>query len=435
MASDIPLSQSTFLVSLFDDLTGKLEIGDSVSIIGHASMVATISCNKSVNLPPSGYGFAEVKIIANNIFTPFDLNSVKVFPAPSLQKGSIFSTKDGLNVSLDKLCKAICHGRNTYEVWPKLLPVALLLSLVSSNVNVNSIKSDQNQNMPECFNHFNLLSASGQKIAASPYSSIRKQIHILISTEGFPSAMSMSSFQVAGLYASRSVYGSEGMYNNKLKSKLKQEDSSGDTQTLYAGQLDLAKGGVLILDLSVLSKSKIRTLSDAVRETGKSRFDNWQITGANEYRSGATIWATLGRNHQHTNKSSANSTNMLVKGFDIVLQESLDLYSNDRELLQDLVSRLDSSKMKNEYPSAHGFSADLRHHLVEATRIGSVSITDSARKLIQLYHLALRRDQEYVIDCVEDKCEYSSLVTLHSLLRVAEACARLCLKNEIREVC
>jgi DNA replicative helicase MCM subunit Mcm2 (Cdc46/Mcm family) len=122
-----------------------------------------------------------------------------------------------------------------------------------------------------------------------------------------------------------------------------------------------------------------------------------------------------------------------VKGFDIVLQEPSDSYSDNQKLEQALTNSTNINTMPNGSPD-HGLSADLRHHLMEAAGISSISISDSAYELIQSYYLALRCNREYIIDCDEDVGEYASLLTLHSLLRVAEACARLCLRNEIMKV-
>ncbi|MCO5553257.1 hypothetical protein L7F22_006778 [Adiantum nelumboides] len=404
-------------VSLFDDLTGRLQIGDSVALIGHATMHCA-PLSTSGPLPPSKYRFADVQIKANNIFVPFDLNSLKVLA--NVGTSQAFCKKNG-EVSIEKLCNELCcHGPGIHP-WPKLLPIALLLSIVATN----SSLIDDHQHIPQP-SGYRLLEAPNTTITGESGITSRKQIHILIACKSFSSASILRSLQAASMYASRSVY--DAGSNRTLVAKVRQDDASKDKQMLHAGCISLSKEGVLIVDLSLLTMPKTNQLCEAMdRRYGKS-----QQHKLDQVSKSTTIWGfSYGNSQKCSSRGTADSKipslpPALMRGFDIVLEEPSGMLSNS-DFVQSLVMGFNKSTDNS------GFSDDLQQHILAASNISSFSIRVEAHDLLCSYYLALRRNKEYSdarSECVDD----ASLLTLESLLRVSEACAKLCLSSEVREV-
>ncbi|KAI5055735.1 hypothetical protein GOP47_0029256 [Adiantum capillus-veneris] len=411
-------SSTLVSVSLFDDLTGRLEIGDSVALIGHASMYCVpMSVNSA--LPPSEYRFAEVRIKANNIFAPFNLNTLKVFVNPETSQA--FCKSNG-EVSLERLCNTLCrHGPGT-QLWPKLLPIALLLSIVA----MNSPTIEDHQQIPVP-SDYPLLEAPNTTTCKGEFGiTSRKQIHILVTAKSFSSASILQSLQAASMYASRSVHDAGG--NRTFAGKVKQDDASKDKQMLHAGCIALSKGGVLVLDLSLLAVKNTKHLSDAMDR----RYENSQHYKLEQISKSTTVWGFTHESPQEcSNRGTADSRTRslppaLVRGFDIAFEEPSDVLSNINSV-QTLVMGF------NKSTNISSFSNDLQQHLLAASSIPSVSISVKAHDLLCSYYLALRRNKEFSDgrpECMDD----ASISTLESLLRVAEACAKLCLRSEIQEI-
>ncbi|KAH7443174.1 hypothetical protein KP509_02G023600 [Ceratopteris richardii] len=399
-------------VYLFDDLTGRVALGDSVALIGHAKMHCDSSAAIS-SLSPSSYWFSNPRIKANNIFVPFNLNSLKV--SSNQSRTDTFRGKDG-KISLEMLCKELCNHGPPSTLWPRLFPIAVLLSLVATNYSCDTYEH------PPAASSYPLLDGPlGKRKGITA----RKQIHILVTTRGFSSDNTLKCLQAASTYASRCMYDAAGKC--RYVAQVKHEDEAKENQMVHADCLALSKGGLLILDLSFITAAKKNNLCDAMDRCG-SKLQQKKVV--NVYGT-TTIWALSQESSQKTGIRPAKQRaclqdQSLLRRFDIVFEEPLGLLA-ESDLVQTLIMDL------NESLKSSTSSSELQQHLLTASRIASVRITDKAHRLLCSYYLALRRDKESG-DCSTESADDASILTLESLLRVAEACAKLCLSSEIREI-
>ncbi|KAH9318101.1 hypothetical protein KI387_019870, partial [Taxus chinensis] len=374
------------LIVLQDDLAGQVQIGDSIAVIGHA--FAEIKESQ----PCQGKCLSRLKVTANNITNPFNFKSltlanqtVDLWPDPTF-------LDDAGGVSLNALCKFLsANGAQTsLNVYSC---VALLISLVASE---NAVTFHNNNDQ-------------------------RKQIHIMLTSRGPCETLFRQLQGVAALYGGRSVLHSPS--NKNLAAKLT-NSGAGGTQILQSGSLSRSNDGIFLVDFfsCSISRSEVRDFREAMEKPSINVKDSQELC----IPCRSTVWGTyalfingesalLPLDFPKIARRGPPVDPELINRFEIILnaEEEDDFPLKDNMIVQ---SGSGSSQSK-----------ELQKHLHSASNIKSVKISRGAHDLIRSYYLAFRKAKSFIMIQSDD------VFSLQSLLRIASACARLCLRDEILE--
>eukprot|EP00253_Pinus_taeda_P022368 PITA_22368 len=395
----LPFPQLITII-LRDDLTGQVQVGDSIAVIGHAFTEITQT--------PSAHErcIGQFKVKANNIVHPFNFNSFTMSSSDiDIWADLIFLDDDGC-FSLNALCHFLSGSLSV------LSRVALLISLVacenSSNFQDNNWDLQTNND--------------------------RRQVHVLLTSANTTETLSRQLQTIAALFAARSVRHS--CCNKNLVAKLT-NSSSGGHKILQSGSLCRSNDGVFLVDFfsCPISRSEVRELCDAMDKPSICVKDHQDLC----IPCRSTIWGSFMPLLNSEVVSSLPSNSLfkpLRKGpvLDRGLISKFDIIVSADELdyeYSPVGVKVDNNNNNATTEYRRGMSSheleELRKHLHLASTINSVKISKGAQDLILSYYLALRKTKS-VMKKSED------VLSLQSLLRVASACARLCLRDEILEV-
>ncbi|XP_057824636.2 uncharacterized protein LOC131036694 isoform X2 [Cryptomeria japonica] len=374
------------LIVLQDDLAGQVQIGDSMAVIGHAfaEIKESQPCERKC--------LSRLKVTANNIIRPFNYKSLTLTSQIiDLWPDILFLNELG-NISLNALCNFLsANGAQTRLNAYSL--VALLISLVGSE---NVANFHNNNNNDE-----------------------RKRIHIMLTSRGPCETLFRQLQAVAVLYGARSVRHSP--CNENLESKLT-NSCSGGTQILQSGSLSLSNDGIFLVDFfsCSISRSDARFFCQAMEKPSIQIKDSQDLC----IPCRSTVWGSYAIFKDETSLIPLDFPKVARKGPTI-----------DPELINKFEIIL-SSEEEEDFPRKYDMivqsgrstqSIELQKHLHSASNIKSTKISAGAHGLIRTYYLALRKAKSFII-------QSDDVFSLQSLLRVASACARLCLRDEILEI-
>ncbi|XP_057824637.2 uncharacterized protein LOC131036694 isoform X3 [Cryptomeria japonica] len=280
--------------------------------------------------------------------------------------------------------KSLTLTSQIIDLWPDILFLNEL-----GNISLNAL----------C----NFLSANGAQTRLNAYSLVALLI----------------SLAVAVLYGARSVRHSP--CNENLESKLT-NSCSGGTQILQSGSLSLSNDGIFLVDFfsCSISRSDARFFCQAMEKPSIQIKDSQDLC----IPCRSTVWGSYAIFKDETSLIPLDFPKVARKGPTI-----------DPELINKFEIIL-SSEEEEDFPRKYDMivqsgrstqSIELQKHLHSASNIKSTKISAGAHGLIRTYYLALRKAKSFII-------QSDDVFSLQSLLRVASACARLCLRDEILEI-
>ncbi|EFJ35690.1 hypothetical protein SELMODRAFT_405260 [Selaginella moellendorffii] len=328
------INQPLARIHLFDDLTQRIDVGDTVSVLGHVYTTSFLP----TSLPKSSNLFGEIQIEANNILTlvPRDL--------------SPWSEKES-TASLELLTEQFYGDQECgyLRFSTKYQRVAVILSLVST---LQETKSN------------------------------RKRIHLLFTAMSSLSTIT-ALLKAAAACSTRSVY-----HSGDKKQLLATVGRSADHGSLHAGSLALSSGGVCIVDVckDFLTKEALKLLCDAMDKEVLTMKNCPELV----VPCTSTVWGVHAtwnpRRERGVFKQGSKELlhRQLLNKFDIVVP-----LFEEQSLGEDSIR-----KFILDFSEGAAIRGSARHRIRLSSSIESVTMADEAQQLISGYYLLLRRASE-----------------------------------------
>ncbi|XP_024532116.1 uncharacterized protein LOC9640296 [Selaginella moellendorffii] len=328
------INQPLARIHLFDDLTQRIDVGDTASVLGHVYTTSFLP----TSLPKSSNLFGEIQIEANNILTlvPRDL--------------SPWSEKES-TASLELLTEQFYGDQECgyLRFSTKYQRVAVILSLVST---LQETKSN------------------------------RKRIHLLFTAMSSLSTIT-ALLKAAAASSTRSVY-----HSGDKKQLLATVGRSADHGSLHAGSLALSSGGVCIVDVckDFLTKEALKLLCDAMDKEVLTMKNCPELV----VPCTSTVWGVHAtwnpRRERGVFKQGSKELlhRQLLNKFDIVVP-----LFEEQSLGEDSIR-----KFILDFSEGAAIRGSARHRIRLSSSIESVTMTDEAQQLISGYYLLLRRASE-----------------------------------------
>ncbi|KAI8836309.1 hypothetical protein BJ741DRAFT_606339 [Chytriomyces cf. hyalinus JEL632] len=395
------LFSNVLTATLTDELVNIVQIGDSIQLMGQHRRESLDTAGsfqnavKRLSYAASMHVFQARKLlwggIAKGIQAKSDIpDSIRALLAENLNSFA-FS---------QRLVDSFCADYSPIHMWRKLR-LSLLLSLASTAPSGPEITSATSNDQVE---------------------SVRRSIHVLIASDDV-TPMQKRLLRHAGGFKKLSEWNS--MNGPPFFTPVKEE-------ILKESPVTLAKDGVFLIDLDGVTKHDMKRLLEVVEnpviETSFEEFPE-----PLRFNSNMILWATCTLDMKSSGSKSNADPNVLkpiamplLPKFDVCINlKSSSKETHEQSLAEHLL--LDSMGINSTFMKPAISNSDFAQFLQVVSLI-RVDISSDCSGFLQAYFTLIRKSKDAIR---ANNATDSMLVTMESLVRIAMAHARICLRSNL----